>query len=220
MGLYSLAQAGSPDALSALVKQHMPLVWTLAGRFGPSEDAFQQGCMGLVTAIRRYREDSGLRFSTYAVPVILGEIRRAFSRNLGWRARKKLNLARRCEEEFLRRHGQMPTVHQIAEAAGIAPEELMLLMEGDRAPRADENGTLLASLPDPGGDAWMTRLMIRDILSRMQSEESWLIRQRFLLGKSQVWIARMLRITQPSVSRKEKAARMHFRTAWLDGDQS
>lgn len=220
MELYQLAQRGSPEALSALVRQHMPLVWALAGRFSRSEDAFQQGCLGLVTAIRRYREDSGLRFSTYAVPVILGEIRHAFSRNLGWRARKKLNLARRCEEEYLRQRGRAPTAHQIAAAAGIPPEELMLLIERDRGPQYDESGALLSSLPDPRGDDWLLRILIRDILSRMRREESWLIRQRFIIGRSQAHIARMLRITQSTASRREKAARMHFRAAWLEGDQS
>ena len=67
MGAFSKAQAGDADALSALLRRHIPLVQALARRFSYSEDAFQQGCMGLLYAIRHFREDSGCQFSTYAV---------------------------------------------------------------------------------------------------------------------------------------------------------
>ncbi|MBR1585612.1 MAG: sigma-70 family RNA polymerase sigma factor [Clostridia bacterium] len=219
MGAYALAQAGSPDALAALVRRHIPLVQALTKRFSFSEDAFQWGCIGLVQAIRRYREDGGCQFSTYAVPVILGEMRRAFSHTLGWRARAALKKARQFQQETLLTAGREPTMAEMARHAGIRPEELLLLMERDQPPVYDETGVLLSSLPDPRGDSWLTALLIRDILDRMQAEESWLIRQRWAVGRSQQEIARALRTTQSTVSRKEKSARMHFRSAWLD-DQS
>ena len=214
MSLYTLAQQGDPEALSALVRQHIPLVQALCRRFSGSEDAFQQGCMGLVKAIRKYREDSGCQFSTYAVPVILGEMRRAYSHTLGWRSRAALNRAKAYQERTLRLTGQDPPIMEIAANAGVSPEELALLIERDKGPVYDEQGTLFPSLPDPMGENWLLRFCILDVLSRMPKDESWLIRQRYVAGKSQTELARALSVSQTSISRQERNAREHFAQAW------
>lgn len=216
MSLYSLAQAGDPDALSALVRRHIPLVQTLCRRFPSSEDAFQQGCMGLVKAIRNYREDSGFQFSTYAVPVILGEMRRTFCHQLGWRSRAALRQARLYQERKLRLTGQMPPIQDIAAHAGISAEELALLMEQDKGPIYDETGSFLSSLPDPTGENWLLRFCILDVISRLPKEESWLIRERFVEGRSQTELAKTLSMPQYRVSRQEKQAREHFIQAWTE----
>ena len=214
MSLYALAQQGDPEALSALVRQHIPLVQALCRRFSGSEDAFQQGCMGLVKAIRKYREDSGCQFSTYAVPVLLGEMRRAYSHTLGWRSRAALNRAKAYQERTLRLTGQDPPIMEIAANAGVSPEELALLIERDKGPVYDEQGTLFPSLPDPMGENWLLRFCILDVLSRMPKDESWLIRQRYVAGKSQTELARALSVSQTSISRQERNAREHFAQAW------
>ena len=214
MSLYTLAQQGDPEALSALVRQHIPLVQALCRRFSGSEDAFQQGCMGLVKAIRKYREDSGCQFSTYAVPVILGEMHRAYSHTLGWRSRAALNRAKAYQERTLRLTGQDPPIMEIAANAGVSPEELALLIERDKGPVYDEQGTLFPSLPDPMGENWLLRFCILDVLSRMPKDESWLIRQRYVAGKSQTELARALSVSQTSISRQERNAREHFAQAW------
>ena len=219
MSLYALAQAGDPDALAALVRRHMPLVQALSRRFQSPEDAFQQGCVGLVAAIRRYQEDAGFAFSTYAVPVILGEMRRSACRDMGWRTRKKLRQARDYQEQQLRQFGRLPSVRETSEKAGLPPEELVMLLEMEKGPVYDETGLLLSSLPDPGGDVWLIRFCIRDILSRLPGEESWLIRQRFLLGRTQTELAQALQITQSSFSRREKRARAHFQQAWMEQER-
>ena len=219
MGLFVQAQAGDADALSALVRQHIPLVTALSRRFSFCEDAFQQGCLGLVQAIRRFQEGAGYQFSTYAVPVILGEMRRAFSHTLGWRARAALRRARAYQEEILHRTGQAPTIRDTAAFAGIRPEELTLLMERDQPPLYDETGELLASLPDPRGENWLLRLCIRDILDRLPRGDQWLILQRFARGRSQMEIARQLGVSQSRVSRREKSARLHFCREWEGKDQ-
>ncbi len=216
MSLYTLAQAGDPDALSTLVRRHMPLVQALSRRFPSPEDAFQQGCVGLVTAIRRFEEDRGFAFSTYAVPVILGEMRRAMNRDAGWRTRARLRQARDYQEQQLRQLGRMPTIRETAAHAGLAPEELAMLLEMEKGPVYDETGSLLSSLPDPGGETWLLRFCIQDILSRLPGEESWLIRQRYLLGRTQTELAQSLHITQSRLSRRETRARAHFRQAWQE----
>ena len=217
MSLFALAQAGDPDALAALVRRHMPLVQALSRRFQYSEDAFQQGCVGLVSAIRRYQEDRDCAFSTYAVPVILGEMRRSACRDMGWRTRAKLKKARDYQEQQLKQLGRLPSVKETAAHAGLPPEELAMLLEMEKGPVYDETGLLFASLPDPGGEAWMIRFCIQDILARLPGEESWLIRQRFLLGRTQTELAEALQITQSSFSRREKRARDHFQQAWQEG---
>ena len=216
MSLFALAQAGDPDALSALVRQHIPLVQALYSRFSWNEDAFQQGCIGLVKAIRHFREDSGNQFSTYAVPVILGEMRKAYSRGLGWRGRAALNRAKAYQEQRMRLTGENPPIQEIAAHAGIAPEELTLLIEQEKGPVYDETGTFFSSLPDPMGENWLLRFCILDTLSRLPKEESWLIRQRYIADRSQTELAKKLDTTQSTVSRWEKTARRHFIQAWRE----
>lgn len=215
MGDFARAQAGDPDALASLTRAHMPLVQALSRRFSYCEDAFQWGCLGLVKAIRGFREEAGWQFSTYAVPWILGEMRKAFSGMLGWRTRATLRRARAFQEAALRENGREPSVLAMAQAAGTTPEELMLLLEADRAPVPyDEPDTSLTALPDPRSDRWLTRLLIRDILSRMPETEGWLLVQRFALGRSQGALARALNTSQSSVSRRETLARRHFIAQW------
>ena len=214
MSLFALAQTGDSEALAALVRQHIPLVKSLCRRFPWSEDAFQQGCIGLVKAIRKYREDSGCQFSTYAVPVILGEIRRAYTHSFGWRSRAALNRARAYQESHIRRTGQAPPIQEIAAHAGISSEELALLIEQDKGPIYDETGAFFSSLPDPMGENWLLRFCILDVLSRLPKEEGWLIRQRYLSGRTQAELAETLSVSQSHISRQEKAAREHFCQAW------
>jgi len=215
VNLYARAQNGDPDALAALVRQHIPLVQALSRRFSYSEDAFQMGCMGLVSAIRRFRFDGRWQFSTYAVPLILGEMRRAFARGLGWRAHAALNKAKRYRDNALQFSGREPQSAEVAKAAGITPAELTLLMEWDQ-PSAPLDTEALSFLPDPYSEAWLTRLFIRDIISRMAPWDRYVLRQRFILGQSQTAVAKRLGLSQSAESRREKAARMRFRAAWME----
>lgn len=219
MGLYAMAQSGDEGALAALIRRHIPLVQALNRRFSFSEDTFQQGCIGLLSAIRKYDEASGYQFSTYAVPVILGEMKKAAGHGIGWRSKAALHKARAYQEQQMRVHGRKPTIQEIAAHAGVAPEELAMLLEWDKGPVYDETGTLFSSLPDPVGDRWLIRLCIADVLSRLPRDESWLIRQRFIKGRSQTDLARTLRLPQSTVSRREKKAKYHFRQAWMDMEQ-
>ncbi|MDO5327333.1 MAG: sigma-70 family RNA polymerase sigma factor [Clostridia bacterium] len=218
MSLYALAKAGDSEALAELVRHHIPLVQALSRRFSYCEDAFQQGCMGLVKAIRKYQEESGCQFSTYAVPIILGEMRRAYSNTLGWRSRAKIKKALNYQEQMLRQSGTAPSVREIAKRIGMEPAELVWLLEQNLGPVYDETGLLFAAISDPQSEAWLIRFCIRDVLERLPEDESYLIRQRFIQGKSQAELAQELLTTQSSISRQEKQARKHFRQAWKEGE--
>lgn len=216
MGLFALAQAGDPDAMASLVRKHLPLVHALSRRFSFCEDAFQQGCLGLVKAIRNFREDAGCRFSTYAVPVILGEMRRAYAHTLGWRSRAKIKKALEYQDQRMRQCGAAPSAQEIAHHVGMDAAEMIWLMEQNLGPVYDETGLLFAALSDPQSEAWFIRFCIRDVLDRLPESESYLIRQRFIQGKSQTELAEELLTTQSSISRQEKLARQHFRQAWAE----
>lgn len=216
MESFALARSGDPEALGALVGQHLPLVQALCRRFSAREDAFQQGCVGLVKAIRRFDPDAGCMFSTYAVPVILGEMKKTLHREVGWRSRAALRKAKEFQDAYFQQFGRMPAVADAAGAAGLAPAELCLLMEMTRGPQYDETGELLSSIPDPHSERWFVRFCVRDILSRMPDEERWLLAQRFFLGLSQTELAKQLRVPQYRLSRREKKARARFRDAWLE----
>lgn len=218
MGVYAQAQAGDPDALALLTRRHLPLVQALCSRFPSREDAFQQGCLGLLYAIRHFREEKGFSFSTYAVPHILGQMRRADARALGWRSRAVVKKARQFQEAYFRQTGRDPGIRETADRAGVSPQELALLIEADRGPVYDQTGALLPSLPDPRGESWLLRFCVRDILERMPWPESDLLRQRFYVGRSQADLARELRVSQSRVSRQEAFAKRDFRLRWLEGE--
>lgn len=215
MGDFRLAQAGDPDALMLLVRKNIRLVQALCARFPYSEDAFQQGCIGLVLAIRRYNEDAGTRFSTYAVPCILGEIRRALPSRLNWRMQKAsrgLAAARERLEKALMRE---PTVSELSAETGLSTEDILLLQERKRAPLSFDAAETLLILPDPHSLAWLERFLLRDILNRLPAQDKRLLYVRFTLNKTQTQAARVLCMTQPCVSRRERQLCMRVRAEWI-----
>lgn len=200
--------------MAHLIRKHIPLVQSLCRRFSYCEDAFQQGCIGLLLAIRRYQEDKGYQFSTFAVPYILGEMRRAFSHTLGWRTRNSLKKAEAYRAEQLLLTGKEPSVQETAAVCQMPPEELILLMERNQPPVYDETGYLIASIPDPHSMDWLERFCIRDIFLRMPGKDQSLLFQRFIRGESQEKTALSMGISQASLSRREKEARNRFIQAW------
>ena len=117
----------------------------------------------------------------------------------------------------MRLTGVNPPIQEIAAHAGVAPEELALLIEQEKGPVYDGTGAVFSSLPDPMGENWLLRFCILDALSRLPKEESWLIQQRYVAGTSQIELARTLRVSQSSISRQEKQAKEHFIRLWRDG---
>ena len=217
MDEYLLAQSGDAAALSALLRQHSPLIKALCGRFPDCrEDAFQWGCMGLVRAIRGFDPRRGFRFSTYAVPVILGEMRRAREQSVSWREAKKLRALR----AYLSAQGENTTdIEAVSRALGMEKAETVLLLERLQPSKADTDGTMWSRIPDPQGERWMTKLLIRDVLERMEQSETWLLCQRFIRCMSQKEVSRLMGVDASRVSRREKRARRHFIQAWTDSER-
>jgi RNA polymerase sporulation-specific sigma factor len=220
------AQAGDRSARDQLVEANLRLVRSLVARFSACgvepEDLFQLGCIGLLKAVDRFDLGYDVRFSTYAVPLILGEIRRHLrddgpmrvSRNL-----KQLALqARKAQERLAGELGRDPTVTEIAAAVSVTPEEVVEAMEGIRPPTSihqtvhegDGDPIYLLDQLAHGGDAregqWVDRVALREGLSQLDPREKAVIMLRFFRDKTQTEVAGILGCSQVQVSRLERRA--------------
>ena len=215
MGLFCLAQAGDEGALTVLFRENVALVKMLCARFPYLEDAFQQGCLGLVRAIRGFDESAGFRFSSYAVPHILGEIRRAHRPYGNWRCQKAMRLAREKRAALTLSLGREPTLQELAAAARMPPGEVLMYLEGARPPLSLSELDAVLPLPDPRGEARAERFFLRDILERLPARDQRLLYLRYSLGRTQKEAAARLNLTQPSLSRYEKRVCSHVRAEWV-----
>jgi RNA polymerase sigma-B factor len=213
-----------------LVVIHERMVRYLAGRFGPSsgtsvEDLVQVGYIGLIAAIDRFDPDKGVSFVTFAVPTILGEIKRYF-RDQTWglkapRRLRELGLSlRTLREQLEQKLGRPPTVTEMATAAGVSEERLLQAMDLDRvyqpasldAHLQDANGDDKSSFwdaigrADPEISAIEEREALRHALERLDQRQRTIIYYRFFEETSQAEVARRLGISQMHVSRLERQA--------------
>lgn len=196
------------------VKQNIPLVHSLANRFRGRgieyEELFAAGSLGLVKACDRFDESRGLCFSTYAVPVILGEIRRLF-RDGGSvkmsRSLKELSMKAARAREELSKGGREPTISEIAEYLGVSPEDAAEAVAAS-APTisltcAEDGGDF--DLPDDNGEnALIDRLALRQCLQKLPDDEQKLIILRYFRNMTQAQTAETLGISQVQVSRRER----------------
>lgn len=184
-----------------------------AGRGIEYDDLYQSGCMGLVKAARGFDPDRGLQFSTYAVPVILGEIKRLFrdggsvklSRSLKELSYKTV----RRREEWIKTRGREPTLSELAAELSVTAEEVGEALCAAQPVQSltfqDEEGErdLPVSGPDEIGRI-TENLALRDALERLEKADALLIRYRYYDGKTQSETAGLLGMTQVQVSRREK----------------
>ena len=202
---------------SQMIEENMGLVHACAHKFKGRgieyDDLFQAGCIGLVKATDAFDTSRGVRFSTYAVPVILGEMRRLF-RDGGSvkvsRSLKELSLkAGRAREAFALREGREPTLSELANAVGRTQEELSEAISASAAPvsltEAQEEGGGQIDLPvESPEEALSEAIAIREVLDRLPERDRSLICLRYFAGKTQTQTAALLGMTQVQVSRREK----------------
>lgn len=211
--------AGKPPRVHKLnrdefIKQNLPLVHSLANRFRGRgidyEELFSAGCVGLVKACDNFDESRGLMFSTYAVPVILGEIKRLF-RDGGSvkmsRSLKELSLKAAHAREELEKNGEEATISRIAEYLGVSPEEAAEAVAA-QSPTisltcAEDNSEL--DIPTESREsAVIDKLALRQCLDKLSDDERMLVVLRYFRGRSQSETAGLLGLTQVGVSRKER----------------
>lgn len=197
------------------IANNIPLVHSLANRFRGRgidyEDLFSAGSVGLVKAYDNFDASRGLCFSTYAVPVILGEIRRLF-RDGGAvkmsRSLKELSLkAAKAQEELAQINGREPTVLQIAEYLGVSPEEAAEAVAASVPPASltvDEDGGNADIPVDSGESMLLDKLALRKCLEELPDDERTLVILRYYRNKTQTQTAAIMGITQVKVSRMER----------------
>lgn len=204
---------------SALIENNIRLVHSCLKHFTNRgleyDDMFQAGCVGLVKAADGFDKERGLKFSTYAVPVILGEIKRLF-RDGGTikvsRSIKELSMKiAREKENFERKNGKEPSVEELAHVLNTAPEEISEAICASYQVLSltyeDENGIGEMQLPTESYEKEIIgKLDIEKGISKLNLEEQKIIKLRFLAEKTQTETAKLLNISQVQVSRKEQKA--------------
>ncbi len=223
--LLRLAKAGDRKAREKLIEGNLRLVLSVIQRFdkrGESpDDLFQVGCIGLMKAIANFDPDKNVRFSTYGVPMIAGEVRRYLRDNSAIRVSRSIRdtayRVLQCKEQMTSSLGREPSLEEIAKELDLGIEEVNQAMDAVCAP---------VSLHDPvyadGGDPltvmdqvrdtkntesnWMEHIALREAFSRLADREKQILSLRFVGGKTQMEVAASLGISQAQVSRLEKGA--------------
>ena len=213
------------DRREAQIVDNIGLVHALAKRFKERgceyDDLFQAGCVGLIKAVDGFDESRGFAFSTYAVPVIMGEMKRLFrdggavkiSRSLKEQSVKVQTI----RERFMRREMREPTVSELAALTGTdihaLAEILNLLSPVLSLSAGGEDGEEAWDVPVDDSDALFDRLTVHQLTAKLSPAEQKLIRYRFYEGKTQCETASLLGISQVQVSRREKALLLKLRAS-------
>lgn len=209
--LFRRAQAGDAAAREALVVANLPLVRSIVNRFpraaGAAEDLFQVGCVGLLKALDRFDPDRGVRFSTYAVPVILGEVRRHLRDDAPVHVQRSLRergLALRQQAmELAGRLGREPTLAELAGEAGCDVAEVVEALDALQRPVS----LSVAALPVAAAEGCaLDRLALEQALQSLEPRAREILRRRFVDCQSQAEVARAIGLSQGHVSRLERAA--------------
>lgn len=221
---------GDDQARQTLIRGNLRLVLSIIQRFSNrrenSDDLFQVGCIGLIKAIDNFNTDLDVKFSTYAVPMIIGELRRYLRDNNTIRVSRSLrDLAYKslqAREELSRNMSRDPTVEEIAAKLGEPQADVARAMKAIVEPISlydsvySEGGDSLyvidqISDTENSDDAWLEDIALREAMRKLSDRERTIINLRFYAGKTQMEIAEEIGISQAQVSRLEKGALQHIR---------
>lgn len=222
---------GSKKAREKLVNGNLRLVLSIVQKFNNRgenlDDLFQVGCIGLIKSIDNFDITQNVRFSTYAVPMIIGEIRRYLRDNNSVRVSRSMKdiayKAMQVKESLINNNYKEPTIEEIAKEIGINKEDVVLALESIVDP---------VSLYDPifsdGGDTiyvmdqvgdknddknWLAEIAIKEAIEKLGKREKMILSLRFFQGKTQMEVAQEIGISQAQVSRLEKCALDQIKSA-------
>lgn len=217
------AQAGDKEAREQLVQKNIGLVKSIVSRYTArcveKEDLIQIGMIGLIKAIDNFDTTYEVRFSTYAVPMIAGEIRRFLRDNGAIKVSRSIKDHRvavnRSRERLIEKLGREPTIHEIAEDVGLSMEDILLAVNSGQEVASlqqmiyEGDGSSIRlmdrlSAHSGEGDASLDRMMLADSLSALEQRERELIVLRFYYDQTQSQIAKRMGVSQVQVSRLEK----------------
>ena len=218
-------KAGDEEAKEKYIKGNLRLVLSVIKRFSSSnenpDDLFQIGCIGLIKAINNFNTELNVKFSTYAVPMIIGEIRRYMRDNNAIRVSRSLRdtayKAIYARESYMKKNLKEPTVEEISQEISISKEEIVQALDAIQVPMSlqepvysDGGDTLyvMDQLSDKKNkeETWVEELSLAAAMERLGKRGKNIIRMRFFEGRTQMEIARDIHISQAQVSRLEKNA--------------
>lgn len=225
MALLRRSRDGDEAARTALIEGNLRLVLSVIQRFADrgenADDLFQVGCVGLIKAIDHFDTSQPVRFSTYGVPMIVGEIRRYLRDNSTIRVSRSLRdtayRVLQARERLMGEGQREPTVEQIAQDLGIAREDVVFAMDAIADPLslydpvwsdAGDSLTVMDQVRDTKDtdEAWTDRIALKDAIGRLGERERHILSMRFWEGKTQMEVSAEVGISQAQVSRLEKGA--------------
>ncbi len=228
--LFPLVHGGDMAAREEFIRGNLRLVLSVIQRFGNRgenvDDLFQVGCIGLIKALDNFDVTQNVRFSTYAVPMIIGEIRRYLRDNNPIRVSRSLRdvayKALKARDRMQERLGREPDVTELAQELGLPREDVVFALEAIQDPVS-----LFEPVYNDGGDAlyimdqvtdnkklddgWLDEISLRDAMGRLSEREKHILKLRFFDGCTQMEVAGEIGISQAQVSRLEKNALLHMR---------
>ncbi|MFL0198542.1 RNA polymerase sporulation sigma factor SigG [Clostridium sp. WILCCON 0269] len=223
-------QQGDNDAREKFIKGNLRLVLSVIQRFNNRgenvDDLFQVGCIGLIKAIDNFDLSQNVKFSTYAVPMIIGEIRRYLRDNNSIRVSRSLRdiayRALQVRDKLIRENNKEPTISQIAKELELPREEVVFALDAIQDPVS-----LFEPIYHDGGDAiyvmdqisdtknvdenWLENIAIKEAMKKLNDREKLILNLRFFDGRTQMEVAHEIGISQAQVSRLEKTALRHMR---------
>ena len=215
---------GDQQAREKMIQGNLRLVLSVVQKFtnrGENlDDLFQVGCIGLIKAIDHFDPNQNVRFSTYGVPMIIGEIRRHLRDNNSVRVSRSLRdtayKAMQAKEALVNRNSREATVDEIAKEIGVCKEEVVMALEAIVEPMSlyepvysDGGDTIyvMDQVGDQNGeDDWLDEISIREAMKNLGEREKKILTLRFFVGKTQMEVAKEIGISQAQVSRLEKGA--------------
>ena len=223
--LFAKISEGNREARETYIEGNLRLVLSVIKRFSSAnenaDDLFQIGCVGLIKAIDNFNSELGVKFSTYAVPMIIGEVRRFLRDNSSIRVSRSLKdtayKAIYAKENMTKRNLREPTLEEIATEIGIAKEDIVYALDAIQSPMS-----LYEPIYTDGGDTlyvmdqvsdkknkeerWVENIAIGEAMKKLNDREREIIELRFFDGKTQMEVSDMIGISQAQVSRLEKNA--------------
>ncbi len=223
MRLLAESKRGDGKAREALIAGNLRLVLSVIQRFAnrgePMDDLFQVGCVGLIKAIDNFDIAQKVRFSTYAVPMIIGEIRRYLRDNSAVRVSRSMRdnayRALTVREKLMCRNQREPTVEEIAREMQVRREEVVFALDAIADPVSlyepvfQDGGDAICVMdqvrdPRSTDDSWLEQISMKQAMSELSDREKRILALRFYDGKTQMEVAREVGISQAQVSRLEK----------------
>lgn len=218
-------RGGDMNAREKFINGNLKLVLSVIQKFSnrgkSADDLFQVGCIGLIKSVDNFDISLDVRFSTYAVPMIIGEIRRYLRDNNAIRVSRSVrDIAYRAlsaKEQLMRTAGKEPTVQELARAVGVTPEEITDALDAIADPISlnepisgnnEENLCVMDAIRDENStdSNWIDELTLKETIKKLSDREKKIIAMRFFIGRTQTEVAKEIGISQAQVSRLEKGA--------------